>query len=653
VNFKRRPGDVPYTLRIPAGRPGTTWHLPEEIDPTATLPCVVLADRAGLAEFAVLQRGLRTLGVPSLRIDAGSIPDVRIIRHEDGSLTVDGRRIIPTVTWVRHFPPQAIPGRNGSALSLFRADSWCALVDQVSALSAFRLPDGADPGRLVQLDGAARAGIRTPRTIVTTDPGAASAALSSDRIIVKALNQHFVETEPGTMEGIFPEILDGAEARSLAVRDVPMIVQEYVDHWAELRVYYVDGEIRAFRVGKHSPEAIWRDPASVTVSPMAAPESVAGAVHKLAELWGLRYGAFDLLLTGDGPVFLEVNPDGDWRWFESKAGVDDVSISALSMVRTLHRQAAQEGSSTIDLAGFLVLGTDGGQAQDSAPSMDACVLGALEIRVDGTIVHISARKARLLAAILLSSPNQVVPTDQLIDSLWGERPPPTARKNLQVYVSVLRRKIGDRISYEGWGYRLDVGPDELDVLRFRHMAGTGRDMRRRGDADAALTLLDYATRLWRGRPLEEFSGVPLIDEAVGRFTELYLTINEDWAELEIERGRHIDVLNRLEDLVPFFPARERLVAARMTALAGCGRAPEALSQFETVRRHLAAELGIDPSPVLRKLYEEILQGKAPRQPEGGATTSTTSWDGRIRGETLNAQSPVTLITGGRGHAQHQ
>ncbi|MFC0865877.1 LuxR C-terminal-related transcriptional regulator [Sphaerimonospora cavernae] len=244
----------------------------------------------------------------------------------------------------------------------------------MSSLSAVRLPDGYDPGRLVQLDGAGRAGIRTPRTIVTTDPGAASAKLSSERIIVKALDRHFVETEPGTMEGIFPEIVDGAGAGSLAVRDAPVIVQEYVDHWAEIRVYYLDGEIRAFRVGKPSPEAIWRDAASVAVSPTSAPEPVAEAVHRLAGLWGLRYGAFDFLLTGDGPVFLEVNPDGDWRWFESKAGVDDVSISALSLVRTLHRQATRKGPATIDLAGFLVLGTGRAcQAKDPAPNMDACV----------------------------------------------------------------------------------------------------------------------------------------------------------------------------------------------------------------------------------------------------------------------------------------
>ncbi|HEX4816832.1 MAG TPA: AfsR/SARP family transcriptional regulator [Nonomuraea sp.] len=115
-------------------------------------------------------------------------------------------------------------------------------------------------------------------------------------------------------------------------------------------------------------------------------------------------------------------------------------------------------------------------------------------------------------------------------------------------------------------------------------------------------------RRGRRRALERFVGVPLIDDLVARFSELHLTIAEDWAELELERGRCVEVLNRLDDLVPAHPARDRLVAARMTALAGCGRAPEALAQFETVRRHLAAELGIDPSPALRKLYEEILTG---------------------------------------------
>lgn len=582
-----------YTLRMPVATHGVNWRLPDDTDPRTALPCVVLADRAGMGEFAGLQRGLRTLGVPSVRIDAGSV--AALTRHEDGSLTIDGRRILPTVTWVRHFGMYA----GGDAHSLFRAESWVALVDQITALSSVRIPDGLDPGRLAQLDGAAKAGIRVPRTIVTTDP--AGAPFPGRKVIVKALNRHFVEAEPGLLEGVFPEI---ADRTAFHPRDVPMIVQEYVEHTAELRVYHVDGEIRAFQVEKPSPAAIWRDEDSVTVTPVPAPADVAEAVARLADLWGLRYGAFDFLLTTDGPVFLEVNPDGDWRWFESKAGVDDVSMATLAMVRSLHRDTTR-----IDLTGFLLLG-----APTRAPALDTRVLGPLDIRTGGTPVHISARKSRLLAAILLSNPNEVVPTEHLIDSLWSGRPPATARKNLQVYVSELRKRLGDRITFEGWGYRLDAQRDELDLLRFRDLAAAGREMRRRGAGDAALTLLDRALALWRGRPLAEFAGVPLLDHAVGRMTELHLTVNEDWAELQIERARYVEVLNRLDDLAPFFPARERLIAARMTALARCGRTPEALAQFEAVRIRLSADLGIDPSPVLKQLYTSILMGKPAARP---------------------------------------
>ncbi|NUS04396.1 MAG: hypothetical protein HOV97_17785, partial [Nonomuraea sp.] len=128
------PDADPYTLTLPTGGDGLTWQLPEESDPGVALPCVILADRAGLTEFAALQRGLRTLGVPSLRIHAESVDDLHIAADiADRSLTVNGRRVLPTVTWVRHFSPRAI---QNSASSPFRADSWCALVGQISHLAA-------------------------------------------------------------------------------------------------------------------------------------------------------------------------------------------------------------------------------------------------------------------------------------------------------------------------------------------------------------------------------------------------------------------------------------------------------------------------------------------------------------------------------------
>ncbi|MFI6480557.1 RimK family alpha-L-glutamate ligase [Nonomuraea sp. NPDC050663] len=327
----------PYTVYLPAGPPGVSWSLPQGVRDTAALPCVVLADRAGFSEFAVLQRALRVVGVPSVRIDAGSAGESRVSGRVPGDvIDVDGRSIVPTVVWVRHFTPAAIP---------VGGESWCAWIGQ---LPAVHLPGGA-PGRLTQLAGAARRGVRVPRTIVTTDPPGAARKLGCERVMVKALGEHFAEVSPGVLEAAFPRI---AAPGDLAPADRPVMVQEYVEHQEELRVYHLGGELRAFLVGKPAPEAIWRDEASVTVRLARVPPDVATAARVLAADWGLRYAALDFLLTRAGPVFLEANADGDWRWFEARAGCESVSLAAASMLRDLH-----DRSSALDLTGFLALRT--------------------------------------------------------------------------------------------------------------------------------------------------------------------------------------------------------------------------------------------------------------------------------------------------------
>ncbi|WP_169949136.1 AfsR/SARP family transcriptional regulator [Microbispora sp. H11081] len=247
----------------------------------------------------------------------------------------------------------------------------------------------------------------------------------------------------------------------------------------------------------------------------------------------------------------------------------------------------------------------------TAPELHCSILGPLEVRVAGRRAVIGAPKQRLLLAILLCHANAVIASDQLVDALWGERPPRTARKNLQVYVSALRKVVGDRISFQGWGYRMRADRDDLDLLRFLELGRSGRAAIRSGDLPTAAALLGDAVGMWRDRPLEEFCHVPLVAAEMDRFTELYLSIYEDWVELEIELGRHVEALNSLDVVAQRYPTRERIAAARMTALSRCGRAAEALAHFEGLRRHLAAEMGIDPSPVIRQLYQSILNGEGP------------------------------------------
>ncbi|MFI7037842.1 hypothetical protein ACIBI0_14240 [Microbispora rosea] len=387
------------------GSPGSvSWRLPEPGPAADAAPCVVLADRAGCAEFAVLQDTLHHLGVPSVRVDAESVAALRLSAtlaaparaHRptedrpavdrsavdrsavdrpttDGApagsggvaggrpcavLDLDGRRIAPTVVWARHFSPRAMPASASAAQTLLRAESWQAVVRQLCSLAPASLP-GNRPGRLEQLAGAAAAGIRVPRTIVTTDPAGAAAAMPGRRVVVKVVGEHFVETSPGLLTGVLPEIAARAEVLRRPALDYPVIVQEHVEHDAELRVYHVAGAVHAYAVGKRAPDSPWREAAEVTVTPVAAPPAVADAVRGLASLWGLTYGAFDLLLSAGEVVFLEVNTDGDWRWFEAKAGGRPVSTAVALAIRTLHLSALGIAGppSPPELVDFLLLGT--------------------------------------------------------------------------------------------------------------------------------------------------------------------------------------------------------------------------------------------------------------------------------------------------------
>ncbi|MCK2220386.1 hypothetical protein MF672_042275 [Actinomadura sp. ATCC 31491] len=371
-------GGHPVTLDLRSSSPHAVRWLPPD-DPVPGAPRVVLADRAARGEFAALQAALHRLGVPTVRLDAAHAAAPPAGRDggprgrhdslgltitldggspDSGLLTMDGRRFRPSVVWARGPMPREIPGAPGPAGPLISADSWAALVGQLAVLAPAALP-GPRAGRLAQLAGAAAAGVRTPRTIVTTDP-AAAAALPGDRLVVKVLDEHFVETAPGRLVGLLPEIVDRDALVRRPPPGFPMIVQEYVEHDLELRVYYLAGDLRAFAVAKPAPDALWRDPAGVSVRATPVPPRAAAAVRRLARDWGLAFGAFDLLLAAGDVVFLEVNADGDWRWFEARAGTRAVTAAAASMVRALHLNAPRAAAPPPigGVLDFLLLGTE-------------------------------------------------------------------------------------------------------------------------------------------------------------------------------------------------------------------------------------------------------------------------------------------------------
>lgn len=298
--------------------------------------CVVFFTRRADAEVSVIERLLALAGVPTRRVDADALGPIQLDLARLGALRIGEELVRPTACWTRRFWSSAMTDPR-TAAGLLRRQSWLALVRQSRLLAPHDLP-GPRLGLLEQLAGAAAAGVRVPATVVTTAPARGATRLPGDRVVVKTLGPHFVEPEPGTLDGVLPRILPRDELAD-GEGPVPLVVQEYVPHLAEYRVYAIGNRLVAFEVRKPSPEAIWHDQQAVQVRQADCPEQVAGLVTELAARWRLGFGAFDVLLTGDGAVLLEVNADGDWLWYEAKAGTRAVSRQVALAVRDLHLAA--------------------------------------------------------------------------------------------------------------------------------------------------------------------------------------------------------------------------------------------------------------------------------------------------------------------------
>ncbi|HEX9260270.1 MAG TPA: BTAD domain-containing putative transcriptional regulator [Acidimicrobiales bacterium] len=214
-------------------------------------------------------------------------------------------------------------------------------------------------------------------------------------------------------------------------------------------------------------------------------------------------------------------------------------------------------------------------------------------------------KQRLVLALLLARPNEVVSTDRLIDEVWGEDVPGTARHTLQSYVSELRKTVGPVLERTGPGYTVRVDADGLDALEFEVLVSEGAG---RVDTDPARasSLLNQALDLWHGAPFSDFAHHDALLPEIARLEELYLSAQESLMRAELALGRHHAVISRLEQLTHEHPYREELRALHMLALYRAGRQADALRAYQRTRKVLAEELGIDPSPALSRLEEQIL-----------------------------------------------
>ena len=229
------------------------------------------------------------------------------------------------------------------------------------------------------------------------------------------------------------------------------------------------------------------------------------------------------------------------------------------------------------------------------------------------MVALGGPRQRSVLAILLLHANQVVPSERLVDLIWGESAPPTAATALQGYVSQLRKVIEpDRtapsvIVTKGPGYVALVAPGQLDVSRFEQLVSHGRTELAAGRPQEAADAFAEALALWRGPALANVRNEAFASEPIRRLEESRIAAVEDHLDARLALGRHGEAVAELEALVAEHPLRERLRGQLMLALYRSGRQAEALEAFGAGRRMLVDELGIEPGKPLRVLHQRILE----------------------------------------------
>src|SRR3954451_11923136 len=248
------------------------------------------------------------------------------------------------------------------------------------------------------------------------------------------------------------------------------------------------------------------------------------------------------------------------------------------------------------------------------------ILGPLDVRGEQGAVAVGASKLRAVRAVLLLHANEPVSAERLALALWGQEALAGAVRTVHVYVSRLRKMLGDPALIETTpaGYRLQVRPGELDLERFEFGVEAGRRALAAGTPDQAVVLLREALQLWRGPALAELEVEPFAQAEIARLEERRLAAIEARLEAELSAGADASLVSELRQLVAEHPERERLAGQLMLALYRSGRQTEALAAYRHARAVLVDRVGIEPGSELRQLHQAILRQDAaldaPRAP---------------------------------------
>lgn len=248
------------------------------------------------------------------------------------------------------------------------------------------------------------------------------------------------------------------------------------------------------------------------------------------------------------------------------------------------------------------------------------LLGPLEAVRGDRMCRPSAPKVRSVLALLLARSNYLVGIDSIIDELWGAEPPRSAMTTAQTYIYHLRQRmmstgvIADAeevVVTSAPGYVLRIGEDQIDAVRFQKLSDRGRELLEDGHAEAAAQCLRDALSLWRGPALADVPLGRLLEGHAAHLEESRIRTLELRIQADLDRGMHRQLLPELRTLVSAYPLNEWLHARLIESLHRSGRRGEALLAYQSVRKVLDEELGLEPSSELRQLQQDVLTGETP------------------------------------------
>ncbi|OBR98522.1 hypothetical protein A9W98_35085 [Mycobacterium gordonae] len=247
------------------------------------------------------------------------------------------------------------------------------------------------------------------------------------------------------------------------------------------------------------------------------------------------------------------------------------------------------------------------------------LLGDVEVCVNGRPLDIGHARRRCVLVALLVDVNRAVSPEQLVDRVWSDRPPRRARNSLAGYVSRLRSLLADidgvALTRGPSGYMLATDALSVDLHRFRDVAARARAS---ADPVVAAALFEEALRVWAGEPFM-FLDTPWVNEVRSAVRAERFAVELDRNDVGLQAGRHGELLVELTAAQAGHPLDERLAAQLMVAQYRCGRQGDALETYRRTRLRLVEELGVEPSPALARVHQQILAGEARDRSEPAVT----------------------------------